>query len=352
MEKYLVTGACGFTGSYVCDILHEKGLPFRAADLESADTRWLPPGTDFVPSDLTKPETLKPLFKGGIGIVLHPAAILDFSATEEQLQAVNVTGMENICAAAKAAGVKRLVSWSTSGVYGNQKFDKLPICEDFPTKPIDKYSVSKLKQDKIALRYCCEEGLETTIIRPGVVYGPRSKYGAMQFFELVSLLRIVPIPENFKSYKLGTIHARDVAGAAIFASTKPEAVGQVYGLVDSTDVTIADFMRYIAAAMNKPTIPIILPPRTIAAAGLLAAGVSEFFAKHITKKRPLIEKDPLRFFPMSLDISNQKIRDLGYEFACPDVRIGVIETVEWMRAEGLLEKTIITKLSEQFGKAS
>jgi dihydroflavonol-4-reductase len=350
MEKYLVTGACGFTGSHACDILHEKGLPFRATDLESADKQWLPAGTEFVASDLTDSESLKRVVDG-IDIILHTAAIFDWSATEEQLHAVNVTGMENLCAVAKAAGVKRFVTWSTSGVYGNQKFDTLPICEDYPVKPIDKYSISKHKQDKIALRYC-GEGLDTTIVRPGIVYGPRSKYGAMQFFEGFAMLPVVPIPENFKIFKLGTVHARDIAGAAIFAATKPEAVGQIYGVVDCSDVNIPDFWRYIAAAMNKPTIPIYLPPRLTAAAGLVAADFSEFFAKHVTKGRPLLEKDPLRFFPMSLDVSNQKIRDLGYQFEYPDVRLGVIETVNWMRDEGLLDKTIIDKLKEQFPKAS
>ena len=350
MEKYLVTGACGFTGSHLCDILYEKGIPFRATDVESADRRYLPPGTDFVPADLTCPETLKPALED-VRIVLHPAAIFDWWASEEKLNAVNVTGMENLCAAAKEAGVKRLVSWSTSGVYGDQKFDKLPICEDYPAKPIDKYSISKHRQDKIALRYCCDEGLETTVIRPGIVYGPRSKYGAMQFFEGLAMLPVVPIPVNFDQYKLGTVHARDIAGAGVFVATKPEAAGQIYGVVDGSDVTIAQFWRYIASAMNKPTIPVYLPPMLARNAGLLAADLLELVAKNITHKRPLVEKDPIRFFPTSLDISNQKIRDLGYTFEYPDPRIGVIETVDWMRDEGLLDVNVFSFLKEQFTPA-
>jgi len=350
MDKYLVTGACGFTGSHICDILTEKGLPFRATDVESADRRYLPAGAEFVAADLTQPETLKPILEG-ITYVLHPAAIFDWWASEEKLNAVNVTGMENLCAASKAAGVKRLVSWSTSGVYGDQKFDKLPISEDYPTKPIDKYSISKHRQDKIALRYNNEEGLETAVIRPGIIYGPRSKYGAMQFFDGFALLPVVPIPVNFDEYKLGTVHARDIAGAGIFVATKPEAAGQIYGVVDGSDVTIAQFWRHIASAMNKPTVPIYLPPMLARHSGLLAADILEFVAKNYTHKRPLVEKDPIRFFPTSLDISNQKIRDLGYTFEYPDPRIGVIETVDWMRDEGLLDVNVINFIKEQFTPA-
>ncbi len=347
MDKYLVTGACGFTGSHTCDLLYERGLPFRATDIAGANRQWLPPDCEFVPADITNLAEVEPLMDG-IDIVLHPAAIFDWSATEEQLNAVNVTGMENMCAAAKKAGIKRFVSWSTSGVYGNQQFDTLPICEDYPVKPIDKYSISKHKQDKIALRYCAEEGLPTTIIRPGIVYGPRAKYGAMQFFDTFAMLPVIPIPVNFDKYKLGTIHARDIGGAALFAATKPEAVGQIYGVVDNSDVTIAEFFRYIAAAMNKNTIPLYVPPKLSAKMGLVAATISELLAKHVTKKRPLLEKEPLRFFPTSLDISNRKIRDLGYEFEYPDVRIGVIETVDWMRDEGLMDVSIIDKLKSEF----
>ncbi|HOX28869.1 MAG TPA: NAD(P)-dependent oxidoreductase [bacterium] len=347
MEKYLVTGACGFTGSHICDILSERGIPYRATDLASADKQWLPRNCEFVPSDLTDPASLKTVLKG-ITIVLHPAAIFDWSASEELLDAVNVQGMENLCSAAKEEGVKRLVSWSTSGVYGDQKFDRLPICEDYPVKPIDKYSISKHRQDKIALRFSQEEGLETTIIRPGIVYGPRSKYGAMQFFESFAMIPVVPIPVNFDVYKLGTVHVRDVAGAGIFVSTKPEAVGQIYAAVDSSDITIAGFWRHIAAAMNKPTIPIYLPPMLARTSGLIFADILDFISKNITHKKPVVEKDPIKFFPISLDVSNQKIRDLGYKFEYNDVRIGVIETIDWMRNEGMMDKTILQFLKENF----
>ena len=345
MAKYLVTGACGFTGSHTCDLLFEKGIPFRATDLESADRQWLPPGTEFVGAEITNLEEVRPLMEG-IDIVLHPAAIFSWSATEEQLMAVNVQGMENICAAAKEAGVKRLVSWSTSGVYGNQKFDELPIREDYPAKPIDKYSLSKYRQDQIAKRYNDEEGLPTSVVRPGIVYGPRSKYGAMQIFETFAMLPVIPIPENF-NYKLGPVHARDIGGAALFISDKPEAAGEVYGVVDDSDITMKDFFRLIAAALGRPTIPIFVPPLLARYGGLAAAHVSEFIAKNITKTKPLIESDPIKFFPMSLDVSNQKLRELGYKFEYSDVRKGVFETVDWMRDEGLLDIPVLEQIKSK-----
>lgn len=345
--KYLVTGACGFNGSHLCDLLHERGLVFRATDMAGADRKYLPPDTEFVPSNLTDPESLKAVVKG-VNVVLHTAAIFDWSASLELLEAVNVQGMENLCEAASKAGVRRLVSWSTSGVYGNQKFNTLPICEDHPKKPVENYSVTKHKQDQIAHRFNDEGKLPATIVRPGVVYGPRAKYGAAQIFDMLAAMPVVFVPANFH-YRLGTVHARDMGGAAVFVADKKEAVGEEYCVVDSSNITIPGFIRLIAAAMGKPTVPIFVPPKISREAGLFAAGISEWVAKNITKRRPLIEKAPLQLFPVDVCISNRKLLDLGYEFEYPTPERGVEEVVEWMREEGMMDTNPLKLLRKMAG---
>lgn len=345
---YLVTGACGFTGSHACAILSERGLAYRATDVAGADTSVLPAGAAFVPSNLTQPDTLKPVVDG-IDVILHPAAIFDWWAPRERLEAVNVHGMENLCEAAVAAGVRRLVSWSTSGVYGNQKFDKLPITEDYPKKPIEDYSITKHEQDKIAHRYNGRSGLTTSIIRPGIVYGPRAKYGAMQFFELYAALPVAIVPVNFYHH-FGPVHARDVAGAGIFVSDKKAAEGQEFALVDCSDISIAGFIKEIARALNKPIIPIVLPPLLARHAGLAAADISEWLAKNVTKTRPLIERGPIQFFPVDLHISNRKIREIGYKFEYPTPERGIRETLDWMREQGMLDRSPIDLITETLNK--
>jgi len=346
--KYLVTGACGFTGSHLCDLLHERGLEFRATDLAGADRKYLPADTEFTPSNLTDTESLKPVVEG-IDVVLHTAAIFDWSAPRELLDAVNVRGMENLCATARDAGVRRLVSWSTSGVYGNQKFDKLPITEDHPKKPVEDYSITKHMQDQIAYRFNDEGELSTTIIRPGVVYGPRAKYGAAQIFEMLAVMPVVAVPFNFH-YHLGPVHARDIGGAALFVSGKEEAAGEEYCVVDSSDITMAGFIRLVADALGKPTVPIYVPPKISREVGLFAAGVSEWVAKNIRKSQPLIESGPLQLFPVDVYISNKKLLDLGYEFEYPTPERGVGEVVEWMRSEGMMSATPIDLLRRMAGK--
>ncbi len=347
--KYLVTGACGFTGSHLCDLLHERGLDFRATDMVGADRSYLPSGAEFIPSDLTDPESLRTVVKD-VDVVLHTAAIFDWSASLELLEAVNVQGMENLCMAASEAGVRRLVSWSTSGVYGNQQFDKLPICEDYPKSPIEDYSVTKHKQDQIAHRFNEEGKLATTIVRPGVVYGPRAKYGAAQMFDIFAALPVVFYPANFK-YRLGTVHARDMGGASIFVADKEEAAGEEYCVVDSSGITIPGFIKLIAKAMGKPTVPLFVPPEISREAGLIAASISEWIAKNVTKSRPLLEKGPLEIFPVDVYISNKKILDLGYEFEYPTPERGVEEVVEWMQEEGMMKTNPIKLIRKMAGRS-
>ena len=332
---YLVTGACGFTGSHICEVLESRGQSYRATDIPGADTSVLPAGAEFVASDVTDPESLGPVVRG-VEVVLHPAAIFDWWAPREKLEAVNVRGTENLCRAASEAGVRRLVSWSTSGVYGRQKFDRLPITEDFPKEPIEDYSITKLMQDRIAHKYNGRNDMTTSIIRPGIVYGTRAKYGAAQIFDAVAAMPVMPVPVNFK-YHFGPVHVRDIAGAAIFVAHKEEAAGKEFALVDSSDISMADFIRLVADAMGKPVIPVIAPPMLVRRAGLAAADVSEWLARHVTKTRPLIERAPIQFFPVDLHLSNRRLLDLGYEFEYPTPDRGVREIVDWMDDNGMLD---------------
>lgn len=346
--KYLVTGACGFTGSHLCDILHERGLDFRATDREGADTRYLPPRAEFMASDLTDYESLRRVVQG-VDIVLHTAAIFDWWAPRELLDAVNVRGMENLCRAAADAGVRRLVSWSTSGVYGKLPQGVTIIDEDTPRNPLEDYSKSKLEQDAIAHSFNGRGGLTTSIVRPGIVYGPRAQYGAAQIFDAVAAMPAMPVPVNFK-YRLGTVHARDIAGAALFISGKPEAAGQEYCVVDCSGVTIADFISLVARAMRKPVIPIVAPPQLARRAGLLAADMSEWLARNVTRSRPLIERGPIQFFPVDLNVSNRKLLALGYEFEYPGPERGVEETVAWMGANDMLNISPLQLVKKIKGK--
>lgn len=331
--RYLVTGACGFTGSHIVDVLVEKGREVIATDIPAANRRWLRADVKFVASDVTDIYSLRQVMDG-VDIVLHPAAIFDFTAPADLLERVNVQGTENLCRVALESDVKRFVSWSTSGVYGNMERE-LPIREDAQVAPIEEYSRTKVRQDAVVLRYNHEEGLPTSIVRPGLVYGPRAQYGTMQIFEGLSILPVVPLPGNF-DFRMGTVHVRDIAGAAVYIAEHHDAMGQIFGVVDSSGVTMSDFLRMVAEEHGAKVIPIEIPPMLAREAGLAAAAVAEWLSKNITHKRPAVERDPVTYFPVDLHISNQKLLDLGYQFEYDDVRSGIRNTIEWMKRDGIM----------------
>jgi nucleoside-diphosphate-sugar epimerase len=318
----------------LCDILSERGLDFRATDMEGADRGYLPAGAEFVASDLTDYDSLRRVAEG-VQVVLHTAAVFDWWAPRELLDAVNVRGMENLCRACVDAGVRRLVSWSTSGVYGKLPPGATVIDEDTPRNPLEDYSKTKFEQDEITHRFNGRGGLTTSIVRPGIVYGTRAKYGAAQIFDAVAAAPVMPIPVNFK-YRLGTVHVRDIGGAALFVSGREEAAGQEYCVVDCSGITMADFIKLVARAMGKPVAPVLAPPQLVRQAGLMAADVSEWIARNVTKSRPLIERGPIQFFPVDLNVSNKKLLDLGYEFEHPTPERAVEEIVAWMGANKML----------------
>ncbi len=332
MSKYLVTGACGFTGSHTVDYLIEKGIDVVATDLESADKKYLNPEAKFIPADITEKESIKKAIKG-VDYILHTAAIFNFCAPMSLLKKVNVEGTKNICEIALEEGVKRLVSWSTCGVYG--KITKTPIKEDHPKNPVENYSKTKLEQDEVVKQFYKEKGLPITIVRPGLVYGPRSKYGMGLMIIGLSKAPILPIPINF-TFNIAPIHAKDVGSAAYHLSTIPQAIGEEYHVVDNSKATMAQFLQLTASLLGKISFPVYVPQSSIRRAIKIISMIPQEKLNKITFGLPLLEKPTLNYFPIDLNVSNEKLTSTGYKFLYPDYRIGLIETIDWMKREKVI----------------
>jgi len=145
----LVTGAAGFMGSHLVEYLAKKGVRVRATARPRKDTSFFDRlGVEYVPADLTKPETLPPLFKGGVDRIFHLGAICNFSTPYEKLYPTNVLGVERITALAHEHGVKRYVHVGSTSVYGYYK--GTPFKEDGPREPADSYGRSKRDGEDVA----------------------------------------------------------------------------------------------------------------------------------------------------------------------------------------------------------
>ncbi|MEW5946439.1 MAG: NAD(P)-dependent oxidoreductase [bacterium] len=329
----LVTGACGFAGSHTVDLLVEKGYRVIATDLESADRRYVNPRAKFMPADVTRPETLEPLFRERPGYVFHPAAVFDYEAPWELCEKVNVEGMRNMCEIALRRKVRRFVLYSTVSVYGWPEPDELPVREENPKRPGTNYEKSKWMQEEVGMEYC-ERGLPVTVVRPGPVYGPRNTYGVATILFLIAKFPILPFPVNLNNAFV-SVHVRDVANAAIFLSTREEAAGEAYNVVDCSDYTVREVMKYICPLMGVKVIPTFIPRDVLYVVGNQVADVSRSIAR-IVGGRPIVEKDMVYYLKADYSFSNEKLRSLGYEFLYPDSLPGLRETIDWYRKNNYL----------------
>jgi nucleoside-diphosphate-sugar epimerase len=342
--KCLVTGACGFSGSHMVDLLIEKGYEVVATDRENTPRRWLNPYANFIPSDLLDKSSLEKVVKN-CDIIFHPAAIFSYSAPLEDLIKVNVVGTKNLLDVAVANGVKRIVIWSTAGVYDVSKLKDGAIDENGPIGPSNNYEYSKLKQEELAMEYHIAGKIEVVILRPAPIYGPRNLYGfANIVFSLAQLpAAIVPIIDN----KSVSVHVKDVCGSALFLSQKEEAKGEIFNVVDDSDYTYTDINILIAKMLGKPAvkIPVRANPKRISKLLTLVAKISSFSQKNfpLIFELPLIsilkylEEDTARYTAYSYRFSNKKLKSFGYKLIYPDLKDGLPETIQWYREYGYIK---------------
>lgn len=336
----LVTGSGGFNGRVVLQELVKLGYNVRATDLESGE-RTSPRefydslGVEFAPSDLTDPSTLPPVLKG-VKYILHTASLFDYSATLEENNRVNVDGGRNLLDAAIEAGAKKIVLWGTIGVYGSQEI--LPVTEENPPNPSNAYEISKMAQEELFLEYAKEGKIKVAVMRPSPVYGAGNRYGFINIMKLCTFTPQVPVPEKFDC-RLPSVHVKDVARAGIFLMEAPDGKvnGEIFNVLDDSNIHIAEFLYFIAGVLGKPTLPIKFPLHKgiLIEIGHITAKISGLSSQYITHKRPVIEDATVGYMKYDYKFSNQKIKDLGFKFDYPDCRVGLIEMIDWIKEENM-----------------
>lgn len=201
--RVLVTGAAGFIGSHVCDLLLQEGHDVVALDdLSTGRERNLAaaaskPGFRFVCADIRELEQIRPHFEG-IDWVLHLAGRSDIVPSIEapaEYFDVNVKGTLNVLEAAKHHGVKRFVYTASSSCYGIAKH--YPTPETAPVQPEYPYALTKAMGEELVMHWAKVYQLPALSLRLFNVYGPRSRtngaYGAVFGVFLAQILKGMPV---------------------------------------------------------------------------------------------------------------------------------------------------------------
>ena len=245
--RVCLTGGTGFIGGAVAQRLLERGDALvllarnrpRAARLEGLGAR-------VVEGDLLDPEAVSRA-AGGCEAVVHCAGV-PRPAPTRVFRRVHVDGTRIVVDAARAAGVRRLVHIASQAVlFDGRDIDAPEDSLAPPARHIDPYSATKAEGERIALAANEPGGLQTTSLRPAVVWGRGDTT------LLPALLRLalgpVGIPmcgdgENIEA----TTHVRNVVSGVIAALDSPRAPGRAYLLVDDFVIRWKDFMSRLAEA--------------------------------------------------------------------------------------------------------
>jgi nucleoside-diphosphate-sugar epimerase len=342
----LVTGASGFIGSHMLEVLKEAGHRIRATDTPGALAAAPAPGRypdmvkaladDVVPADLCN-DDLSDLVKD-VDYIFHIAAIFSYSAPMALLEKVNVGGSERLLKALKDHNpdVKRLVLWGAGGCCGQPQAEMLPVHEDrHPKNPETAYLQSKWKQEQLVHDLTGQYGISYASVRPYTVYGPRGLYGGGELLMQTATMAKPMLPKNF-TFRIPFVHARDVARAALHLAQHPDAHRQAYNLADDVPYTTVDFFKMMADMHGRklgllPAVPLGVVKATMRG----AATVIGPLAKMMGKKAPL-EKDMATLFGWDFWVTNEKLRSTGFTFQYPDAALGIRDTLTWFREAGWL----------------
>lgn len=339
----LVTGACGFMGTHMVDVLKEAGHRVRTTDLaqsydhDDLKTGRFPSvlkkhGVEFIQADVTNRETLGKILDG-VEYVFHIAAIFSYSASWEILHRVNVSGTRHLLELLKEVPTfKKLVLWSAGGIYrfphGPQD---LPIHEGSPIEPQNNYLKSKWEQECVTRDFCREHNMRFSAMRPTTVYGPRAVYGGGQMVRDVLQMKKIVVPRNF-TFRIPTVHVRDVCRAALFLAENPGTDGESFNLNDNSQTTTVEYMSLMAALTGKPfkllpSVPLGFMRFNL----LLMAALGKWRMRIFGGRPPKFEKDSAKYFGIDYVCNNEKLKKAGFQFQYPDFAQGLKETLPWYR---------------------
>ena len=245
----LVTGANGFVGRAVVDRLAEgNSLPLAAVRQPG---QWQGPGRA-VTYDLLS-TTLPDL--SGVDAVIHCAARVHVMADSvaDPLHAyreANRDATVRLAAHAAASGVRQFVFISTIKVNGERTLGRSPFTSLDEPAPVDPYGQAKLEAEQGLLELAARTGLQVTIIRPPLVYGPgvKANFRAM----MKALDRGVPLPFGALHNRRSMVGVHNLADLAVHCLDVPAAQG-VFLVRDWEQPTTAQTMAALARALgNKP----------------------------------------------------------------------------------------------------
>jgi nucleoside-diphosphate-sugar epimerase len=325
--KVLVTGASGFLGGHVAEVLSARGEHVRALVRKTSNRKHLAKlaGVELFEGSVEQVERVREAVEG-VDAIVHCAGIVKARSTDEFF-AVNVGGTSNLIEAARKRGktLRRFVQVSSLEACGPSS-DGAPVPPD-QESPVTAYGRSKLAAEKVVLS--ARDEMSVVILRPAAIYGPRD----------------VEILDAFKSVKRGLfpvinggrsktifVYATDCAEACVRAIDADVPSGRTYfvddgcGAIDMRQM-FADFERALGKKALRAALP--MPVLMTVARGVEAFG-------RLTNRPVMLTREKANMLLQDWVCSSESTRtELGWQPKVPWSE-GVPRAVAWYRQNGWL----------------
>ncbi|WP_341237292.1 SDR family oxidoreductase [uncultured Limnobacter sp.] len=312
-QRILVTGATGFVGKRVCQLLESLGAVVvktsRAAPTEPNTFQVAPlgPATDWSAA------------LQGCTAVVHLAArvhVMDDKSADPlmEFRRANTAGTLQLARQAAQCGAKRIVFVSSIKVNGEAgDFNESSI-----PNPIDPYGISKFEAEQQLLEFSQQSGLEVSILRPPLVYGPGVRANFLKLLSVVA--RGIPLPFGAVNNQRSLVFVGNLASAIATCIEHANAAGKVYLVSDDSDISTSQLVREMSHALGRKANLINISPRLI-------ESLAAMLGKRAAAQRLL----------GNLTASPQALREeLNWKPAFT-VQAGMKETADWYMQQGQLQ---------------
>ncbi len=313
--RVLVTGAAGFVGRFLCPLLFVRGHhvtaavrsvpdePINGVDHTTvigavcADTNW---SNALIDQD----------------IVIHLVArthVLGETNGESLYQQVNVDGTETLAKAAIKSGINRFLYLSSIKALAESSGPKA-LDEGMTPMPEDAYGRTKHQAEKILLELARETAMETTILRPPLVYGPGAKANLLNLIKACD--RRLPLPVALIKNRRNLVYLGNLTDALICLAEAKGADGEIFHVCDGEAVSTPELVRRISSALGRTPRMIPVPVGLLKIAGFLTG-----------------KSDAIDRLTGSLEVNDDKLRRVVGWTPPYNMIQGLEQTAEWFHAQ-------------------
>jgi nucleoside-diphosphate-sugar epimerase len=315
-----LTGALGFIGRAIADRYAAEGWQVRGVDLVADPERGV------VAGDVTAPGPWQDHADGCV-VFIHLAARIGSGGTHDEYWPINVASTRHALDAAVRGGARRFVHTSSIVTFGNVFPDG--VDETHPVRPTGMpYTDTKIASEQVVLAAHAAGEIPCTIIRPGDVYGPRSRPWVVMILDAIRSRQFL-LPARGRGI-FSPVYVDNLVDGYVLAASVPGDEGQIFTITDGIGVETREFFAHHHRWLG------VKGPRTVSTPVALALAGTSARVLRIAGRETEITPNAVHYLARPGTYSIDKARSvLGYE-PVVDLAEGLERSRAWAEREGLL----------------